>query len=96
MQPEDAIEYGIAGAICFAQTVPCITPSSQLTLHMHGLRTKAMHRACLKVLFLTFVICHADGIVQPRQKVIDTVKKPEMFDKVRLTLSTYSYASEYL
>ena len=26
---------------------------------------------------------HADGIVKPRQKVIDTVKKPEMFDKVR-------------
>lgn len=43
-----------------------------------------MHRAWPKVLFLIFVICHADGIVQPRQKVIDTVKKPEMFDKVRL------------
>lgn len=28
----------------------------------------------------------ADGIVKPRQKVIDTVKKPEMFDKVSLPL----------
>ena len=37
----------------------------------------------------------ADGIVKPRQKVIDTVKKPEMFDKVRLHRKLLLQRKEY-